>query len=106
MSPAHLCSDHEKRSLTGQPFQRFITPGHFSIFQSHLQMALEIQSKQTCRLKLTRKDGSLFDALIDTIAVKDGDGNFVHYRSSVADITEITIAEEKLRRCRIIWNIW
>ena len=82
----------EKRSLTGQPFRRFITPGHFSIFQSHLQMALEIQSKQSCELKLTRKDGSLFDALVDTIAVMDGDGNFDHYRSSVTDITEITRA--------------
>ena len=87
----------EKRSLAGQPFQRFVTPGHFSIFQSHLQMALEIPGKQTCRVKLTRMDGSLFDALIDTIALMDGEGNFVQYRSSVADITEIAIAEEKLR---------
>ncbi|HET6460010.1 MAG TPA: PAS domain S-box protein [Syntrophales bacterium] len=89
--------ESEKRSLIGQPFRRFITPAHFSIFQSHLQMALEIQSNQTCRLKLTLKDGRLFDALIDTIAVMDGYGNFVHYRSSITDITEITIAEEKLR---------
>ena len=29
----------EKRSLAKQPFQRFIVPGHFSIFQSHLQKA-------------------------------------------------------------------
>jgi PAS domain S-box-containing protein len=91
----------EKRSLKGQPFHRFITPGHFSIFQSHLQRALEIQSKQSCKLKLTRKDGSLFDALIDTIAVMDGDGNFDHYRSSVTDITEITKAEEGER---LLWE--
>ncbi len=51
-------------------FQSFIETGHFGIFQSHLQRALEFQSKQTCRLKLTRKGGSLFDALIDTIASK------------------------------------
>jgi PAS domain S-box-containing protein len=87
----------EKRSLTGQPFRRFVTSGHFSIFQSHLQMALEIQSKQSCKLKLTRKDGSLFDALIDTIAVMDGDGNFDHYRSSVTDITDLKLAEAALK---------
>ncbi len=86
----------EKRSLTGQPFRRFITPGHFSVFQSHLQNTHESQSKQTCKLKLARKDGSLFDALIDTIAVMDGDGNFDHYRSSVTDITEIMRAEQKM----------
>ncbi len=83
----------EKRSLTKQPFQRFIVPGHFSIFQSHLLKAQESRSKQICKLKLTGKDGSPFDALIDTIAVIDGKGEFDHYRSSVTDITEITAAE-------------
>jgi PAS domain S-box-containing protein len=86
----------EKRSLTGQPFHRFITPGHFTIFQFHLQKSFELRSKQMCKLKLTRKDGSLFDALIGTIAVTDDDGNFDQYRSSVTDITEITKAEEKI----------
>jgi PAS domain S-box-containing protein len=83
----------EKRSLAKQPFQRFIIPKHLSIFQSHLQNAHELRSKQICKLKLTGKDGSLFDALIDTIAVIDGKGKFDHYRSTVTDITEITTAE-------------
>ncbi|MGA2332792.1 MAG: PAS domain S-box protein [Syntrophales bacterium] len=83
----------EKRSLAKQPFQRFIVPGYFSIFQSHLQKAPELRSKQTCKLKLIGKDGSLFDALIDTIVVIDGEGKFDHYRSAVTDITEITRAE-------------
>jgi len=83
----------EKRSLAKQPFQRFIIPGYFSIFQSHLQKAQETRSKQICKLKLTGKDGSLFDALIDTIVVIDGEGKFDHYRSAVTDITEIARAE-------------
>jgi PAS domain S-box-containing protein len=90
----------EKRSLAGQTFHRFITPGHFSIFQSHLQIAFEIKSRQTCKLRLTRKDGSLFDAMIDTVAVIDVDGNFDHYRSSITDITEITKTEEALIKAR------
>jgi len=88
----------EKRSLTGQSFHHFITPGHFSIFQSHLQKVIEVRCKQSCNLKLTRKDGSLFDALIETIAVMDGKGKFDHYRSSVTDIIEITEKEEELKR--------
>jgi PAS domain S-box-containing protein len=83
----------EKRSLAKQPFQRFIAPGYFSIFQSQLKNVHETQSKQICELKLKGKDGSLFDALIDTIAVIDGAGKFDHYRSAVTDITEITKAE-------------
>ncbi|HET6460011.1 MAG TPA: PAS domain S-box protein [Syntrophales bacterium] len=84
----------EKRSLANQPFQRFIAPEHLSIFQSHLQKVLEMRSKQICKLKLTGKDGTSFDALIDTIAVMDRKGKFVHCRSSV---TEITRAEAALR---------
>jgi PAS domain S-box-containing protein len=86
----------EKRSLTVQPFSRFITPGQFSIFHAHLQSAHESRSKESCKLKLTGKNGTLFDALIDTMAVIDGDGNFDHYRSSVTDITEITRTEENI----------
>ena len=86
----------EKRSLTGQPFHRFINPGNLNIFQSHLQKAVEIKSKQACKLKLTRKDGSLFYALIETIAVIDSKGKLDHYRSSLTDITEIVRAEEAL----------
>ncbi|MGO9138637.1 MAG: PAS domain S-box protein [Syntrophales bacterium] len=89
----------EKRSLTGQPFHRFVTPQHFSIFQSHLQMVLEIQSKQICKLKLTRKDGSLFDALVETVIMTDRKGKKIdHYMSCVSDITEIVKKEEALRR--------
>ncbi|MGC9975532.1 MAG: PAS domain-containing protein, partial [Syntrophales bacterium] len=83
----------EKRSLAKQPFQHFIIPGHFSIFQSHLQKAHELRSKQTCKLKLTGRDGNPFDALIDTIAVIDAKGRLDHYRSAVTDISEITTTE-------------
>ena len=42
----------EKRSLAKQPFQRFVAPEYFNIFQSHLQKALESRNKQICKLKL------------------------------------------------------
>jgi PAS domain S-box-containing protein len=83
----------EKRSLAGEPFHRFIHTGYFNIFQSHLQKALNMRSKQICKLKLAKRGGSYFDALIDTIAVTDAEGKFDHYRSAVTDITEITSAE-------------
>ena len=91
----------EKRSLTGQPFHRFITSGNFSIYLSHLQKAVETKGKQTCRLKLTRKDGSLFDALIETIAVIGIKGKLDHCRSSLTDITEIVKAEEAATEAKL-----
>ena len=83
----------EKRALIGQSFHRFIHTSYFNVFRSHLQKAHELRSKQICKIKITRKDGGAFDALIDTIAVIDGDGNIDHCRSSVTDITEITKAD-------------
>jgi PAS domain-containing protein len=66
----------EKRSLAKHPFQRFIVPGHLSIFQSHIRKAIETKNKQACKLRLVKRDGSSFDALIDTIAVVDQEGKF------------------------------
>jgi len=83
----------EKRFLAGQPFHRFILPADFAPFQSCLREAFETKSKQTCRLRLVKRDGTPFDALLETIAVTDDEGRFDHYRSSVTDITEITLAE-------------
>jgi PAS domain S-box-containing protein len=88
---------YEKRFLAGKPFHRFIMGTHLSIFQSHLLKVIELRNKQSCKLKLARKDGSFFDAMIETISVTDGDGKFDHYRSSVTDITEITKAGDALQ---------
>jgi len=84
----------EKRSLTGEPFQRFINPGDFGIFNSHLQKTMTMQSKQKCKLRIVNRDAGSFDAQIDTIAVPDEEGKFDHYRTSVTDVTEILRAEE------------
>jgi PAS domain S-box-containing protein len=85
----------EKRSIAKQPFRRFVVPEYFSIFHSHLQKTHETRNKQTCELRLVKKDGSLFDAQIDTTAVIDGEGKFDYYRSVITDITEQKQAEQK-----------
>jgi len=74
-------------------FNRIIHTGYFSIFQSYLQKAHVLRSKQTCKLKLAKREGSFFDAVIDTMAVIDGEGRFDHYRSAVTGITEVMRAE-------------
>ncbi|MGC9976305.1 MAG: PAS domain S-box protein, partial [Syntrophales bacterium] len=85
----------EKRSIAKQPFRRFVVPEYFSIFQSHLQKTHETRNKQTCELRLVKRDGSLFDAQIGTTAVIDGEGKFDYYRSVITDITEQKQAEQK-----------
>ncbi len=88
----------DRLSLIKQPFHRFVIPSQQSIFLSHLRDAIGTRSKQTCQLKLTRKDGSLFDALIETVIVTDRKGRKIdHYMSCVTDITSIAETEEALR---------
>jgi len=84
----------EKSSLIGDTLYRFITPEYPGVFQSHLHAAARTQSKQSCRLKLSRLDGSKFDALIETIAAMDHNGQLDCYRSSLTDITDISRQEE------------
>ena len=45
----------EKRSLTGEPLQRFINPGDFGIFNSHLQTTMAMLSKQKCKLRIVNR---------------------------------------------------
>jgi len=87
----------EKRSLSRKPFNRFITPEHFSFFLSHLQEAIEHRDKQMCTLRMVKRDGRSFEALIETIAIFKDEGSFDHYRSSVTDISEMMRVETALK---------
>ncbi len=84
----------DKRSLVNKPFLLFVAPEGLKNFQSHLEESLKTKSKQAIRLRLVRKDHSLINVLMHTIAVMDK--GFYYYRSSVTDITEITRTQEAL----------
>ncbi|HUH66767.1 MAG TPA: PAS domain S-box protein [Syntrophales bacterium] len=89
-----------KRALARNHFQWFIPRWQLAAFEAHLRRAVENKEKQSCKLKLARKDGTKFDVLMDTVAVRDNCGNFVHFRLTLSDISEITAAEENLRQAQ------
>jgi two-component system cell cycle sensor histidine kinase/response regulator CckA len=47
-----------------------------------------------------RRNGALFPALIDATAVKDANGNVIHYAVNVQDLTERRRAEEQVRQAQ------
>ena len=59
----------EKRSLAGEPFHRFIHSSYSNIFQSHLQKAIEIQSKEICKLKLCLSSRRLQSVIVNTCRI-------------------------------------
>jgi len=87
----------ERQTLIKRPFSRFVCKESGDAYYYHLQQVFETQSKQTCEIKLSRKDGSHFWAQQESIAVQDENGQFNRCRTVVSDISERMEAQSALR---------
>jgi PAS domain S-box-containing protein len=88
----------EKRLLIGKPFQSCIKPDGRSLFREHLQEVFRQQTRQTCEISLTNKNGVEFPAQVQSIVVDSGEGTIDSCRTAVSDITERKKAEEEVGR--------
>jgi PAS domain S-box-containing protein len=87
----------ERNFLIKKPFSRFITNETQDTYYFHRQKLFETKGKQTSELKLIRKDGTQFEAQLESIAIEDGKGNITQIRAAITDITDRKMAEEALR---------
>jgi two-component system, chemotaxis family, sensor kinase Cph1 len=85
----------ERSLLITKPFRTYIVTADREIFDSHLQKVFKNNDRQTCEIRLMRKNGSEFSARLESIAANDLNGNSL-CRTSVIDITEDKIAKEIL----------
>jgi PAS domain S-box-containing protein len=86
-----------KRSLLiDKPFRTYIVKEDRDIFDSHLRNVFKSDARQTCEIRLNRKDGIEFYAQLESIAANDLKGNSL-CRSSVSDITERKKAEAVMK---------
>ena len=86
---------YERTILIGRPFALYLQSGEMQAFLSHLKKVFETGSKQSCELKLKRKNGSHFDARLEsTISVYDKGAQCL---TAVMDITQLKEAEDKLK---------
>ena len=60
----------ERSFLVNKPFSSFIQREFQDRFYLHLQEVLESPAKQTCELVLKKKDGTSFDAQLESVAAK------------------------------------
>ena len=86
----------ERSFLLKRPFALFALPGSQDLFHFHKQKVLESSAMQTCELVLKRKDGTFFDAQLESVAVHVNGQSAVN--SIVTDITERKRAEEALEQ--------
>lgn len=92
----------DKGTLERQPFTRFILPEDQDHYYRYRKQILEIRSnsrhgdaRQTCELRIKKKDGISFWTRIELIVARDTGGNPI-YRVAMSDLTEGKQAEETL----------
>ena len=87
----------ERQGLIDKPFSNFVVPGDRDKFRKHRNNTLRQTSRQRCELQVTRKDGTILDVVLESIAGKDSSGEVTQVRSALWDVTELSASKEKIR---------
>jgi len=86
----------ERAFIINKPFRTYIAKEDREIFDQHLQKVFRNEERQTCEIRLKRKDGSVFYAQLESIAAGESSGNTI-CRTSAIDITKLKSMEAKLK---------
>jgi PAS domain S-box-containing protein len=87
----------ERESLINRSFFGLICKADADIVYLHLNRVFECGEKQTCQVKLVRRDGAVFDSQLELVPVRDGDGKPNACRLAVLDISQLKSSEKDLR---------
>jgi len=74
-----------------------LTPTGIQLFRKKFPQLMEEGIVRDIEIEITRKDGTIFNGLINATAVYDPSGNFMMSRSTVTDITMRKQMEHQLR---------
>ncbi len=91
------CLGTTKEFLLTKKFENFVIPEHREQFQIHLNNVFTFRKRQSCELKIERKDKSVFYALLESIPSNYNGNDDVICLTAVSDITMLKVAEEALR---------
>ena len=86
--------DIEKCNLIDKRFQLFVKPDGIHAFNTFCSKVFEMNSRQSCKVKLVRNDKSLIYVRIEGIVIENQKGK--ECRASVTDITAYKHEEEKI----------
>jgi two-component system, cell cycle sensor histidine kinase and response regulator CckA len=82
--------------LIGKPLASFFNEEDGDALYFHFRQVLETQSRQSCDIRLTKKDGSQAPLRLESITLTGQDGSPTVFRTLVTDITKRKRAEEAL----------
>ena len=83
--------------LIESDFSSFISPETLDVFKLHLKEVLENVTNQTCVLILKRKDGSFFDAKLESLSLCDDEKGIRLFRITISDISDLKHSEKALK---------
>jgi PAS domain S-box-containing protein len=84
--------------LIGKPFYQFINRADQDIFYHHRRKLVETKDRQTCELRIAKKDGSQFHGQMVCAPMVDGAENLDGIRAVVTDITKRKEADTALKQ--------
>ena len=87
----------ERDNLLKSKFSHFVAPGSQDEFYLHRKQVVESGARQSCEVKLHRKDGTEFPAQLVSVAVAEQKGEYDRFRMTMTDITERKRSEEALQ---------
>ena len=88
--------EKDRESLVNLPFSRLVCKEDADSFHLYLNHVIETGSKQTCLIKLLKKDGIPFHAQLETIPASGVDGAPTLCRMTVSDVSAQKKAEALL----------
>ena len=88
----------ERRHLINETFSRFIHKDFNDAYFYHRHHAFETGAKQTCELRLLKRNGTPSWVQLESVVAQNDEGHFNHLRTTMTDITESKRAKEALRR--------
>jgi PAS domain S-box-containing protein len=99
----------ERGLIIKKPFSRFIKKEDQDLFYFHRQQVFKTKARESCQVKIVRKDKTEFHARLESMVVKDEKGTFSQFRTVVSDVTErkhaediIKLSEAGLRACHTL----
>ena len=95
---ARMLGMEESRDLEGKIFFTFCEKASGDEFYLHLRRVMKTRESERCELVLHKEDGAPFNAMIESVAAQDEDGNYNQYQSALIDITDRKRAEAALRQ--------
>jgi PAS domain S-box-containing protein len=88
----------EMKSLVKKPFSRLVCKDDQDTYYFHYRLVFDEKTKQTCEIKLVKKNGEQFHAQLESIAAQDDGGDLSQLRIVVTDVTERKRLEEDLKK--------